>query len=78
MLLKSKPCQLQNVMKVLTLKYNLICSIVASLIRNSILVVCDPRGGLPVAAPGDKFYSIPEYSVDFHNEGSTIPAVNFR
>jgi len=37
----------------------------------------DPRGGLPSIAPGDKSYSVPEFSSEFHAEGSTLPAVNF-
>ena len=37
----------------------------------------DPRGGIPCVAPGDKNYSVPEFSSDFHAEGSTLPAVNF-
>ena len=37
----------------------------------------DPRGGLPCVAPGDKNYSVPEFSSNFHAEGSTLPSVNF-
>ena len=34
-------------------------------------------GGIPCAYPGDKSYAVPEYSKDFHKEGSTRPAINF-
>ena len=37
----------------------------------------DPRGGMPCLAPGDKNYSVPEFSSCFHAKGSTLPAVNF-
>jgi len=39
--------------------------------------VSDSRGGLPYSAPGDKSYSIPEFSSKFHKDGSTLPTVYF-
>lgn len=44
----------------------------------AINIVRDSRGGLPYLSPGDKNYSVPEYSRRFHQEGSTLPAINFR
>ncbi|XP_053567130.1 spermatogenesis-associated serine-rich protein 1 [Bombina bombina] len=40
--------------------------------------VQDSRNGIPLAAPGDKSFSTPEYSPNFHKFGSTRPVVNFR
>ena len=41
-------------------------------------IVQDTRGGLPMLSDGDKSYAIPEYSYNFHHEGSTLPVINFR
>ena len=40
-------------------------------------VVYDKRNEIPVASLGDKSYQVPEYSLDFHKQGSTRPVVNF-
>ena len=35
------------------------------------------RNGIPCASDGDKSYAVPEYSPEFHKDGSTRPAVDF-
>ncbi|KAL9969686.1 hypothetical protein ACROYT_G021930 [Oculina patagonica] len=39
--------------------------------------VYDKRNDIPVASLGDKSYQVPEYSLDFHKQGSTRPIINF-
>lgn len=39
--------------------------------------VFEQRNGIPAASLGDKSYQVPEYSSDFHKQGSTRPVVNF-
>lgn len=39
--------------------------------------VFEQRNGIPGASPGDKSYQVPEYSPDFHTQGSTRPIVRF-
>ena len=43
----------------------------------AIFLVFDKRNGLPAASLGDKSYQVPEYSLDFHKQGSTRPVINF-
>jgi len=39
--------------------------------------VYDKRNGIPAASLGDKSYQVPEYSLDFHRQGSTRPVISF-
>jgi len=39
--------------------------------------VFDKRNSIPIASLGDKSYQVPEYSLDFHKQGSTRPVINF-
>lgn len=39
--------------------------------------VFEKRNGIPVASLGDKSHQVPEYSLDFHKQGSTRPVINF-
>jgi len=39
--------------------------------------VFENRNGIPIASLGDKSYQVPEYSLDFHKQGSTRPVINF-
>jgi len=39
--------------------------------------VFENRNGIPIASLGDKSYQAPEYSLDFHKQGSTRPVINF-
>ncbi|KAK3600413.1 hypothetical protein CHS0354_026646 [Potamilus streckersoni] len=41
------------------------------------LIIIDKRNGIPEATPGDKSYQVPEYSPEFHKNGSTLPVINF-
>ncbi|XP_068745670.1 uncharacterized protein [Montipora capricornis] len=39
--------------------------------------VFDKRNGIPAASLGDKSYQVPEYSMEFHKQGSTRPVISF-
>ena len=41
------------------------------------VAVFEKRNGIPVVSLGDKSYQVPEYSLDFHKQGSTRPVINF-
>lgn len=41
------------------------------------IAVFDRRNSIPIASLGDKSYQVPEYSLDFHKQGSTRPVTNF-